>query len=212
MDYLFFDIECCDGVHICSFGYIVVDKNFKNAKKYDILMNPNHPFKLGKVSNPYIKLAHSNEEFESAPTFDHFYGRLKRLFEKKDRMFFGFSTNSDLNFLKIACQEYDLPNFDITSYDLQKIFQKFAKASHVESLESVCNHLGINTQKFHLHKSCDDAHLTMLVAKKLCKMQKCTLDDLAEQFQFAKFLSKNLGKKSPKKCSKMPMQRQKQMQ
>ena len=29
MKYSFFDIECCDGNHICSFGYVIVNKNFK---------------------------------------------------------------------------------------------------------------------------------------------------------------------------------------
>ena len=27
--YLFFDIECCDGKHMCSFGYVVCDEKMK---------------------------------------------------------------------------------------------------------------------------------------------------------------------------------------
>lgn len=32
MDYLFFDIECCDGRNICEFGYVVADENLKPIK------------------------------------------------------------------------------------------------------------------------------------------------------------------------------------
>ena len=28
MKYLSFDIECCDGKHICEFGYVIVDEKF----------------------------------------------------------------------------------------------------------------------------------------------------------------------------------------
>ena len=28
MKYLFFDIECCDGHHICEFGYVLIDEQF----------------------------------------------------------------------------------------------------------------------------------------------------------------------------------------
>lgn len=34
MRYLAFDIECCDGKHICEFGYVITDE------KYYIIKNP----------------------------------------------------------------------------------------------------------------------------------------------------------------------------
>lgn len=37
MQYLSFDIECCDGKHICEFGYVITDENFKVTKKNVIL-------------------------------------------------------------------------------------------------------------------------------------------------------------------------------
>lgn len=33
MKYLFFDIECCDGNHMCSFGYVIVNNNFEILEK-----------------------------------------------------------------------------------------------------------------------------------------------------------------------------------
>lgn len=29
MNYLFFDIECCDGAHICEFGYVLTNDKFE---------------------------------------------------------------------------------------------------------------------------------------------------------------------------------------
>lgn len=33
MRYLAFDIECCDGKHICEFGYVITDEKFNIIKK-----------------------------------------------------------------------------------------------------------------------------------------------------------------------------------
>ena len=30
MNYLYFDIECCDGNHMCSFGYVITNENFES--------------------------------------------------------------------------------------------------------------------------------------------------------------------------------------
>ena len=38
MKYLSFDIECCDGRHICEFGYVVVDEKF-NVLERDCITN-----------------------------------------------------------------------------------------------------------------------------------------------------------------------------
>ena len=48
MNYLFFDIECADGTHMCSFGYVLVDEKFNILEKDDILINPKCAFRLGR--------------------------------------------------------------------------------------------------------------------------------------------------------------------
>ena len=65
MNYLFFDIECCDGNHICSFGYVICDEHFNILKKEDIIMNPQKKFKLGRAGfDPKIHLAYTVETFQ----------------------------------------------------------------------------------------------------------------------------------------------------
>lgn len=46
MRYLCFDIECCDGQHICEFGYVITDENLAVQKKGILLINPREKFRL----------------------------------------------------------------------------------------------------------------------------------------------------------------------
>ena len=52
MKYLFFDTECCDGVHICEFGYVVTDESFNVTEKDVFLIAPEKPFTL---SHPAVR-------------------------------------------------------------------------------------------------------------------------------------------------------------
>lgn len=49
MKFVYFDIECCDGYNICSFGYVVSDEKFNILVKKDISINPNCKFKHGRA-------------------------------------------------------------------------------------------------------------------------------------------------------------------
>lgn len=46
MKYLSFDIECCDGQHICEFGYVLIDEQFNVLERDCITINPEYKFKL----------------------------------------------------------------------------------------------------------------------------------------------------------------------
>ena len=46
MRYLAFDIECCDGKHICEFGYVITDEKYNIIKKSVITINPESKFNL----------------------------------------------------------------------------------------------------------------------------------------------------------------------
>ena len=46
MRYLCFDIECCDGQHICEFGYVIPDENLAVQKKGRRLIKPKEKFRM----------------------------------------------------------------------------------------------------------------------------------------------------------------------
>ena len=57
MRYLAFDIECCDGKHICEFGYVITDEKFNISEKSVITINPESKFTLiGRSNDRDLKL------------------------------------------------------------------------------------------------------------------------------------------------------------
>lgn len=177
--YLFFDIECCNGYNICSFGYCIVSSDMKVIEKRDILINPEKKFVLspkGRKSN--IEFAYPEELFYKQDAFPAFYQEIANLLTKNKYIIIGHSVISDLYFLAFACMRYKLPEIDIDAFDSQKIFKKISNASHIESLEKILEHLEIDSSTLTLHKSCDDAFASFLVLKELCSRSEITLDEL----------------------------------
>lgn len=182
MKYLFFDIECSDGYHICSFGYVLVDDKMKIIDKDDIVINPESRFILSpRKSRPKIELAYSDEYFYKHGNFKSQYEEIKKILTRKGQLLFGHSISSDFRFLMYACQRYNLPVFELSGFDTQKIYQIYSNAPHVESLEKIVDELNIQTD-FQYHKSSDDAHATFLVAKRICKRHEISLSDLAAKY------------------------------
>ena len=187
MDFLFFDIECCDGNHMCSFGYVIADNKFNILDKKDIIMNPDANFKLGRTGfNPSIELAYREEGFKKQPTFSEFYTTIKELLMSSDRIILGHSVSSDIKYLQTACQRYKKKPLEITAYDTQKIFEWFKGEDRRYSLKDIIKDLCIDISNIKQHKSDDDAFLTMFVAKEICYKQKTELIELIRRCKICK--------------------------
>lgn len=179
MNYLFFDIECSNGKNICSFGYIIVDEEFNILKKEDVVINPEAKFKIGRNEfNPELDLAYSLKDFQCHKNFAWYYKKIKAILTQKDIIIMGHSVSSDIWFLDVACKRYKLENIKITAYDTQNIFADYAGDKKQLSLEDIASKLEINYSNLQVHKSCDDAHLTMLVTKKICESLAMSIDEL----------------------------------
>lgn len=179
MDYLFFDIECADGIHICSVGYVLTDEAFCVREKKDILVNPACPFKLSRAGfDPYVKLAYPQKQFYANPDFARRYETLRALLCAPDRVTLGHSVGSDLSFLEKACARYGLPPILPDVYDTQQMYARYRGVSQMCSLENIVADLGVDASQLTEHKSCDDAEMSMLVAKKLCEEKGCALPAL----------------------------------
>lgn len=175
MNNLLFDIECCDGYHICSFGYVVFDNNFKIVKKEDIIINPEKKFRLaGKDQEPRIHLAYEESTFKSAEIFIAYYKKIRDLLEH--HRLFAHSASSDIMYLNIACERYSLPVYDIEVFDTQKMFVKDFPGKK-QGLENIVSELQIHLDEdVTYHKSCDDAEISMLVLKELVKRSERNID------------------------------------
>lgn len=70
MRYLFFDIECCDGEHICEFGYVITNEKFQKIDKQVIKINPDKPFCLtGRENQVDISLFFTEKEYYDSSLF-----------------------------------------------------------------------------------------------------------------------------------------------
>lgn len=200
MYYLFFDIECSDGIHICSFGYCLTDDKFNVIKKEDIVINPESKFILSKNKRrPKINLAYSEEFFVKQKNFLSHYPKIKDILCKENQIILGHSILSDFHFLYNACERYSLPNLELTGFDIQKLYQIYFNKKNVQSLESILNELNIENNKIRLHKSCDDAFATMLVAKRICEIEKISLDTIVNKYKDCFIDGRNLKIKNKKK-------------
>ena len=175
MNNLLFDIECCDGYHICSFGYVIFDNNFKIVKKEDIIINPEKKFRLaGKDQEPRIHLAYEESTFKSAEIFIAYYKKIRDLLEH--HRLFAHSASSDIMYLNTACERYSLPVYDIDVFDTQKMFVKDFPGKK-QGLENIVSELQIHLDEdVTYHKRCDDAEISMLVLKELVKRSETDLE------------------------------------
>lgn len=178
MQYLSFDIECCDGKHICEFGYVITDENFNVTEKECYTINPEKPFKLiGRENREDCILFFPEEEYYNSPIFPAFYGKIKNLVSMPETIIFGHAMRSDAIFLRDACKRYKLPSLNFDFIDSQVLYKEFSGIHKDISLENAETVLNLDKPQFH-HKSDDDALLTIELVEKICKELNVSISEL----------------------------------
>lgn len=185
MNYLFFDIECanCYGGRgkICSFGYVLTDENLNILEKEDIIINPRSSFNLG----PDLKLAYTKAEFKEAFPFTAYYDHIGALLEYDDYVILGYSIENDANFLRSDCKRYELPCYAFDFYDVQCMVMQIFGLKNMPSLQKALEFFGMSENQ-DIHKSDDDAYMTMLAMKGACDYLGITPAELIERYPIAK--------------------------
>ena len=181
MRYLSFDIECCDGKHICEFGYVITNEQFEVLEKQVITINPDKPFNLtGRKDQDDLTLFFSNDEYYNSPLFPVYYDKIKALIEAPNQIVIGHAIGNDAMFLRTACIRYKRLglkpiNFDFV--DSQKIYREFANKKESISLEKAEAIFNLEKPQF-LHKSDDDALLTIQLVSKICSVLEMSLPEI----------------------------------
>ncbi len=176
MKYLFFDIECCDGRHICEFGYLLTDEHFRVLERDCIKINPEHEFNLGGKDGRWeISLAFSEEEYCASPTFAHYYEKIKSIIQMPDTQIVGFAMKNDAIFLSVACKRYGLEPIRFAYLDLQSLYRGYAKTSNYTSIEKLVAELGI--EGVTLHKSDDDSYAVMRILQYISEREGVGIAD-----------------------------------
>lgn len=178
MQYLSFDIECCDGKHICEFGYVITDENFHIIKKDCFTIDPEKPFKLiGRKNREDCILFFSEEEYYASPKFPAFYTTISNLLTSSETLVLGYSLKNDVCFLKNACKKYGLPLIDFDFIDGQILYGDYSGTKKCVSLETAETALNLKKPCFH-HKSDNDALRTIELVKKICKELNVNVSEL----------------------------------
>jgi DNA polymerase III epsilon subunit-like protein len=180
MRYLIFDIECCDGKHICEFGYVIANENFEIQEKKVFLINPEYPFNLkDRPGQDDLELYFSEEEYYSSPIFPHRYEVIKELIEHEDQIVIGHSISNDIGFLSTACKKYKLAPINFSFLDSQRVYSEFFNNKSRVSLANAEVTLELSKPEY-LHKSDDDAKLTMELVQSVCRQLEATLTELMD--------------------------------
>ncbi len=180
--YLSFDIECCDGIHMCEFGYVVFDSDFNLLEKDNILINPEHDFRLtGRPHEDDLYLYFSEKEYKAAPTFSDVYSKIENIILNPEYTIIGFSMSNDSGFLATACERYDKEPIRFEYYDFQKMYKAYSKSKQRPSVERFVSELGI--KGITLHKSDDDAYAVMLGLQAIAKKENKKLEDAVRYLQ-----------------------------
>lgn len=182
MKYLFFDCEfasCKDGKEkICEFGYVVVDENFKELYKGNMIINPNIPanewdyFALKKI------LTRKKEVYESKYIFPVFYERIAALIKGSDYVF-GHSVSSDVHAVNCECERYGLPLLNYEFYDIKEMYKEYNATKSAVSVENIMSDLGIEGDN-NKHDAGADAYNTMLELKTMVERLEITVQELIE--------------------------------
>lgn len=173
MRYLFFDIECANPKFnsICTFGYVITDENFDVIEQRDVLMNPETGYDKYVIKNI---LRYSTEELDSQMPFPCYYDEIEQLMCASDVVVLGFSISNDIRFLNETCIRYRMPSLNYRFYDVQKIYGDFAKVQDQASIETAGEVLHLN-KPFFVHRSDEDARITMEILKAICVEKGMTL-------------------------------------
>ncbi len=176
MKYLVFDIECCDGKHICEFGYVLIDEQFNVLERDCITINPGYKFKLtGRDKESDISLAFPEEVYYNSPKFDFYYDRIKSILTTPDCQIIGFSLSNDTGFLATAYELYGKEPISFTYYDFQKLYQGYMKAKNRTSVEGFVAELQI--PDITLHKSDDDSWAVVRALQIISEKEHLTLSE-----------------------------------
>ncbi len=182
MKYLSIDIESCNGrfqnASMCSFGYCLADEKFNIIKQEDLVMNPiPKKFFNGRAEKADIKLAYTEEFFRSSPRFSSYYDKISSLFE--DVLVIGFAVDNDVKYLNNACDYFDKQRINYRFLDVQILHRAVNKLKTVTSLSNASENL---KEDFIVHRSDEDARMTLLVLKNILKEENLDLNDLVEKY------------------------------
>lgn len=193
MRYIFLDTEssnCFNNIYkLCEYGFVISDVNLSPAQggKKDVVINPGEDrgsrFNLiGRKDGRDLLLAHSEDEYKAANTFDVHYDNLKFLLTQKGTKVFLWAGENDVQAILDNCYRYRLPKIDFVSYDVHAIYKKVMQPKSIPSLKRAMEDFGLSSDGITPHRPDDDSLMTLMILKALCKKTGKDVEALIAEF------------------------------
>ena len=181
MRILTFDTESSTGRvndgSLCSIGYCVSDENFNITEQRDVIFRPIAKFRKGIIGmNGKVGLSYPEEEFYAAEKFSFWYDYFAELFASCD-LIVGFAIENDVKYLRDACRKYNFKQIKYKFIDVKGLLEVYDDELKTKGLVHIGEAIGEN---FIAHRSDEDARLTLLTLKYLCKKHNKSLKELLE--------------------------------
>lgn len=183
MNYLAFDIEAANGYNpasICSIGIVISNENFDVLRKDNLWINPRSKYNLnGTRPNIGIDLHLDKALLDRSPDFAARYREIKALLTAPDTLVIGHAVDSDVRMLNAACKKYRLPCIDFRFICTQLLYKCYKNDKNVMGLDKIADELGLTFQQ---HFSDEDAYMSLMTLRFLCKSTGKNAAELMELF------------------------------
>lgn len=186
---LFFDTECanCNNhiAKICEFGYVLTDDNLNIIETNNLLINPQDKFNTYGFKKAGIQLSYKTCVYQSSPTIKERYLKIKSLLTDPNTVVYGFSTQSDADYIMTDFKRNNLPQINFDFYDIKTLFEIYLGKTGKLSLDSIYEESGMENGDIVHHEARNDAFMTLACFKYFLKLSNKSPKDIKGNYPLA---------------------------
>ncbi len=187
---LFFDTECanCNNhiAKICEFGYVLTDDNLNIIETNNLLINPRDKFNTYGFKKAGIQLSYKTSVYQSSPDLKQRYAKIKALLTDKNTVVYGFSTQSDADYLLTDFKRNGLTQINFEFYDIKSLFEIYLEKTGKLSLDTIYAESGMENGDIVHHEARNDAFMTLACFKYFLKLANKKPTEIKGNYPLAK--------------------------
>ena len=185
MDYLFFDTESAKGnFHkglICSFGYVLCNKDFVVLDYDDIFINPESDKWEKRVVKDII--AYNPDTYAMMSSFPTHYPKIKELLTRPNTMIINHGINNDVVLIASTIKRYNLEQIDYHFYDTAMFYKKYKNEKNEKSLDIVSKEVCFEEPRDR-HPSLEDAQRVYRIMRTISIENGKTIEQLFKDYPY----------------------------
>ena len=185
---VFFDLECANChknvAKICEFGYVLADDNLNIIEADNLLINPKAPFNIYGFEKAGLKLSYTQEEYKKHPPLKNRYPFIKSLLADPANNVFGYSVDSDAEYLASDCQRSGIYPCSFRFIDVMRLFKIYLKRTEKLSLDAVYTEFYGESDLTH-HEAKNDSIMTLKVFRAFLDKSGVSLKDVINGYPLA---------------------------